>query len=299
MSPRPGVGPLGRICLAIAIVAIAWAWSAEAWAQPEPPPGGPQPGADDPMPAARDVTRPAAREPARKRATPARATPRPRIRPRRQVLDTEDPSISPGSATPVYRREPRRSRRGHPRKGMPVVRAQAGNWGMFFRFGGLASLDHGNNTRTVNGVLLTQVGFRYVVSETLIIPFYFGTGVRLIEPPDPDDKDTKDWAIELGVGIEYHFRIWRRISPFVGFSFGLGAVEPNGAHNTVFGVGLGPSLGVEYYIGDRVSITVMYMMTLQIEIEQQYDWSNDETVKQRSTLFNTAAGGAINIAYYF
>jgi hypothetical protein len=186
-------------------------------------------------------------------------------------------------------------------KGSPVVRAAAGNWGMFFRFGGLASLDHGSNTRSVDGLLLTQVGFRYVVSEKLIVPVYFSLGIRVINPPDDPfmpENDDKSWGMEIGSGIEYHFRIWRRISPFIAFNLGLGVSEPNGDSNTAFGIGFGPAMGVEYYIADRVSITVQYMMALQIEI-QQVPVGMDETDNWRTVQFNTMAGGAINIAYYF
>lgn len=218
-------------------------------------------------------------------------------------MDREDPTTTPGgsSAPKVtrYPAPPRAERVSAPlSKASPVVRAKAGNWGMFFRFGGLASLDHGNNTRSVDGLLLTQIGFRYVASEKIIIPIYFSMGVRLIKPPDDTDDDDRSWGFELGSGIEYHFRIWRRISPFIAFNLGLGVSEPNGSANTQFGIGFGPALGVEYYIADRVSLTVQYMMALQIEI-QQTPGMIDETEKWTTVQFSTIAGGAVNITYYF
>lgn len=202
-------------------------------------------------------------------------------------MPTTTPTTTPARAT-----TPKLS------KASPVVRAVAGNWGMFFRFGGLATLEHAGNTRNVDGLLLSQVGFRYVASEKLIIPLYFSLGVLLVKPPDGSGPDYRSWGLELGSGIEYHFRIWRRISPFIAFNLGFGVSEPNGGSNTAFGIGFGPAMGVEYYIADRVSITVQYMMTLQIAI-QQTPGAMDSTDKVQTVQFNTMAGGAINIAYYF
>ncbi|MFH2010003.1 MAG: hypothetical protein ABI333_25630 [bacterium] len=299
----------GSALTSLVLLATVCLWSAPIRAQPTPPPetapGGsapadPQPGAEDPA-----LPRPAVRpEPVRKRAAP-RARPRPRPRPRRQASDTEDPAASPASRptaatrtqTPSVGAAPDRPGSAQS-KASPVVRAVAGNWGMFFRFGGLATLDHGNNTRSVDGLLLTQVGFRYVVTEKIIIPLYFSLGVRFIKPPDNTMDDTESWGMEFGTGIEYHFRIWRRISPFIAFNVGLGVIEPAGDANMTFGIGFGPAMGVEYYIGDRVSITVQYMMTLQIEIQQTPNGMGGAD-EYKTVQFSTIAGGALNITYYF
>jgi hypothetical protein len=186
-----------------------------------------------------------------------------------------------------------------PTGGDPVVRAEAGNMGMYFRFGGLATLTHSNNTRTVGPLVFTQVGMKFVFSERLMLPVWFGTGLR-VDSPDDDNPATNEesatnWGIDLGVGIEYHFRIWRRISPFVGGSFGFDIEDPTQDDNVVLGVGLGPVLGVEYYIGDRVSVTGMYMFTIQFRHQDAPTGTNAVTTFGLSTL----AGGAVNITYYF
>jgi hypothetical protein len=174
---------------------------------------------------------------------------------------------------------------------MPAVRAEAGNIGMYFRFGGLASLAHSNNTRTIGPLVFTQVGMKFVFSETWMLPVYFGTGLR-VDSPDEGDSAT-NWGIDLGAGFEYHFRIWRRISPFLGVSLGINMEDPTMEDNLRFGFGVGPSLGVEYYIADRLSVTAMYMFVIQLNYQD--DPANSVTTFSMQTL----AGGALNITYYF
>jgi hypothetical protein len=190
----------------------------------------------------------------------------------------------------------------------PAVRAAAGNMGMYFRFGGLATLMAEGNTRNVGPLAFSQIGIKFVLSENWMVPLYFSTGIRLdsVEnPPDPSDPDsgeTANWGLEVGSGFEYHFRIWRRISPFFGVNVGIGFEDPTGETNLKIGVGLGPILGVEYYIADRVSLTAMYLVVLQVAHQAQPGpagplgpTSNDLTTFS----FSTMAGGALNLTYYF
>ena len=121
-----------------------------------------------------------------------------------------------------------------------------------------------------------------------MIPIFFGFGARISSPEGGDSSG--DIGFLLGGGLEYHFRIWRRISPYVGFGFGLGYSNPAGDDNGRFGVGMGPILGVEYYVFDHVSLQASYMMNLQIERS-----FGDET----NTLLATQAGGALNLTFYF
>ena len=171
---------------------------------------------------------------------------------------------------------------------MPVVRADAEDWSMFFRFGGLATMLAGNNTRTIDALMVTQVGMKYVPSEDTRIPFFLGFGIRH-NAPDGGSGAT-DWGFDLGAGYEWHFRIWRRISPFFGLNGGLGLADPDGNNNLVFGLGLGPTMGVEYFIADRMSLTAQYLMTFQLEIQPE-----DHVAFQ----FSTLAGGALNLSWYF
>jgi hypothetical protein len=200
----------------------------------------------------------------------------------------QEPAPEPA---PVQRPRPAPRRApGAPGDNSPVVRADAENLGLFFRFGGLAGLTHSNTQVNVGPLLFNHVGMKYVFSEEWMLPMWFGTGVR-IDSPSQGDSAT-NWGIGLGAGVEYHFRIWRRISPFFGGLFGLDMEDPTGESNLYFGVGLGPTLGVEYYIGDRLALTAMYMFMIQIMFQ---DGATSNTTFGLSTL----AGGALNITYYF
>ncbi len=190
----------------------------------------------------------------------------------------------------------------------PVVRAAAGNMGMYFRFGGLATLTASGNTRNVGPVAFTQVGLKFVLSESWMVPLYFSTGIRLdstenpTNPSEPDSDEETNWGLEVGSGFEYHFRIWRRISPFFGLNVGVGFEDPTGEDNLRFGVGLGPILGVEYYIADRVSLTAMYMVVIQIAHQEQAGGMGPAgplTNNVTTFSFSTMAGGALNLTYYF
>ena len=55
-----------------------------------------------------------------------------------------------------------------------------------------------------------------------------------------------------------YFRIWRRIAPYFGVKLHLHYVDPSGDKNYLVQFALGPTLGVEYFIGDRVSLTMEY-----------------------------------------
>ena len=174
-----------------------------------------------------------------------------------------------------------------------MVRAMSGDIGMYFRFGGLAPLTHTNNQRTIGALVFNQIGVKFVFSEQLMLPVWFGTGIRVDNPSG--SEASSDWGIEMGVALEYHFRIWRRISPFVGGSFGLDFQDPSNDDNSRFGMGLGPIAGIEYYIADRVSLTAMYMFLIQIALQDAPIPGADTTIFGISTL----AGGALNITYYF
>jgi hypothetical protein len=260
------------------LLAMVWLLCAtSAWAQDDQPPITPQP--------------PTATQPAPPPAPP------PPVRSAPPAVDREEPKRPPPStATP----EPAMP------DGSPVVRATAGNMGLFFRFGGLANLFATGNSRTVSSgaagseaLVLTQVGMKFVRDEHWIFPIYFGSSLRLSSPEKGNSRT--DWGLDLGGGFEYHFRIWRRISPFVGASLGLGLTDPSGDNNFIFGLGFGPALGVEYYIGDRVSLAAMYLLALQVAYQQVRD-ATSYPVSSTSTTgfsFQTLAGGSLYLTYYF
>jgi hypothetical protein len=193
----------------------------------------------------------------------------------------------------------------------PVVRATGGNLGLLFRFGGLANLFATGNSRTIaagtsgtEALILTQVGMKIVLSERWMVPVYFGSSVRVVNPDEGSttgvDLDRTDWGIDFGAGFEYHFRIWRRISPFIGFNLGIGITDPSGGDNSNYGVGFGPSLGVEYYIGDRVSLAALYQLVLNVSyLEVRSSASSGGVSSVTGFGFQTLAGGSLYLTYYF
>jgi hypothetical protein len=201
-----------------------------------------------------------------------------------RAQDTPAPGPPPPAAAPAA---PAAS------EAAPVVRAEPGNLGLFFRFGGLATLDLGGNSQTVNGnFILTEVGLKIVHTSQLVINLHFGTALRL-QSPSPGGN-AGDVGLAGGGGVEYHFRVWRRISPFIGFDATLGYVNPTGTDNWSIGFGVGPVLGIEYYLADRLSVTAEYMGLIQIT----YDKTGANT-SNTQVGFQTLAGGALILTWYF
>jgi len=250
--------------------------SSAAWAQADQPPPAPEPPVVAPPP------------------PPAPAPPPP---PRR-VVDDESPGRSAPPAAPAA--APARAP-----DGSPVVRAQAGDLGFFFKLGGLATLDHSNTSRVVDALAFTQVGLKFVSSERLMLRAYFGTGLQHSKAQSCPDVGTctttksTDMGIEGGVTLEYHFRVWRRISPFVGAGLGLGYVNPSGGSNWNLGVGFGLFFGVEYYLGDRLSITAEYMLTFEVGYQKLPTGVPGTSSSITTFAYRTLAGGALVVTYYF
>jgi hypothetical protein len=222
-------------------------------------------------------------------------------------LGAADPEDTGDAERPPPPLAPRR-----PDAGDPVERAACGDLGFFFRFGGLATLEATGNSRAVgqSAVVLTQVGFKLVRGEDWMFPIYFGTGVRVDHSTastttggttNNSTSSATDVGLDLGAGFEYHFRIRKRISPFVGATVGFTYTNPSGKSNDVYGVGFGPTFGVEYYLADRVSLTAQYLVTFQVAYEKASASVAGATVTSSVTsyAFQTLAGGAMNLTYYF
>jgi hypothetical protein len=188
----------------------------------------------------------------------------------------------------------------------PVVRAQAGNMGFFFNFAGLATLTTSGPKEStvvqgaaatppvpaVSAYIFSNIGLKIVVSEKLIVPLQFGTAIRVTKYSGGGNDPLTDWGLSLGGGIEYHFRIWRRISPFVGGGLSFTFLDPTGSSNFDFSFSLIPTVGVEYYIGDRVSLAALYQFHIRL------GWTDGASAR---TIFSatTLAGGAMVLTYYF
>jgi hypothetical protein len=160
---------------------------------------------------------------------------------------------------------------------------------MFFSFGGLANMDAGSPSLDVAGFIFNQVGVKFALTQRWMLPVSFGLGLNVYEPDGPADRNV-DWGMMLGVGFEYHFRIWRRISPFVGAGIGFEFNDPRDRDNLRFGASLGPRMGIEFYWADRASLSAHYEFRLQVVHMQ-------ESFTRVSLL--TAAGGGLTLTFYF
>jgi len=171
----------------------------------------------------------------------------------------------------------------------PVVRAGRGNIGMFFRFGGLATMGAESPSEDVAGFVFNQVGIKFALSERWMLPLHFGVGLNINDPSGTSGTNV-DWGMMLGAAFEYHFRIWRRISPYVGAGLGLEFNDPRGGDNLRFAATMGPQMGIEFYWADHASLAAFYEFRLRIL--NQHD-------SYTQVSFQTAAGGGLTLTFYF
>jgi hypothetical protein len=171
-----------------------------------------------------------------------------------------------------------------------VRRAEKGDWGMQFTFGGLAPLsiagvrDHG-----VNRLLMTELGFRRV-TENFIIPFSVGAGV-FHHNPDGDPGTQNDAGIAASVGILKPFRVWRRISPYAGGIVRFAYLDPTGDNNWLVQLAIGGVIGTEFYVGDRVSLLFQGQLDVGANIF--------DGLTQVRAATSIAAGGQTGLVFYF
>ena len=212
-----------------------------------------------------------------------------------------EPAVTPsaGQDVEVAPRRPRGGRDGDDdddddddgRRGMrrSVRRAEAGDWGMQFTFGGLAPLSiAGVRDLGVNRLLVTELGFRRV-TENWIIPFSIGAGVFHHNPDDGSSQN--DAGLSASFGLLKPFRVWRRISPYAGGMFHFHYLDPTGANNWLVNVSIGPVIGTEFYVGDRVSLL------FQGQFDVGINAFDGLTQVHAST--SLAAGGQTGLVFYF
>ena len=164
----------------------------------------------------------------------------------------------PGPHSDPYDRAPIRSRRhddDDDDDDDEISRFEPGLWGMQFTFGGLAPMSIGGLREfAINRLAFTELGFRRVLSNDWAL--LFGVGAGLFRH-NPDSGDTQnDVGLAASYGFQKWFRVWRRIAPYAGGRIRIGYAEPEGRANWNVALGLGPMLGVEYFVGHRVSLSL-------------------------------------------
>ncbi len=210
------------------------------------------------------------------------------------VAETPPPSAAPARDDEIAPRAEERDdddddddARGGRRR--TVRRAEQGDWGMQFTFGGLAPLsiagvrDHG-----VNRLLMTELGFRRL-TENFIIPFSIGAGVFHHNPETGSSQN--DAGIAASVGLLKPFRVWRRISPYAGGMLHLHYLDPTGDNNWLVNFSIGPVIGTEFYIGDRVSLLFQGQFDIGANIF--------DGLTQVRAATSIAAGGQTGLVFYF
>lgn len=178
----------------------------------------------------------------------------------------------------------------------PVVRFGKGDMGMTFLFGGLAPMSvAGMVTQTVGRALFTEVGVRKALSDDWMLPVSFGVGMLNNRPAGTDTSFT-DFGLSFTVGIQHYFSKWRRIAPFVGAKLHLHYLDPTGPTNYLIQTAVGPTLGIEYFVADMVSLTMESTLFIGINYLAVPTESKTVQVGIQSLI---SFGGLMGLTFYF
>jgi hypothetical protein len=173
----------------------------------------------------------------------------------------------------------------------PVLRAAPGNWGMTFIFGGLAPLTLGGlgDRKIGDGLLFTEIGVRRVFKR-VVIPFSIGAGISRAQPEGATAKTTTA-GVSASVAVLKGFRVWRRIAPYWGAFFHTHYIHAGGSGNWLLNFSVGPILGIEYFLADRVSLYGQGVFGIGPDITR--------TTVSVSASSAIAAGGQLGLTFYF
>jgi hypothetical protein len=200
---------------------------------------------------------------------------------------TSAPAVAPAPAPgPAAAPAPE----GPPPDSQPVLRAAPGNWGMTFIFGGFAPLSVAGlgDLPLPSGLLFTEIGVRRVFKR-VVIPFSFGAGVAQTR----QDGQSPVYAagVSASVAVLKGFRVWRRIAPYYGAFIHTHYIDARGPDNWLVNLTIGPILGIEYFIADRVSLYGQGIFGFGPEFTKgKVDFT------ARATM---AAGGQLGLTFYF
>ena len=186
-------------------------------------------------------------------------------------------------------------------KASPVERPIAGDMGMSFAFQGLAPLSVGGvQSFSVGRALMAEVGIRYMLADKWALPFSFGAGLLNLSPNGGGDSST-DLGLSFTVGFQRYFRTWRRIAPYFGAKLSVAYVDPSGPSNYLVRIGVGPALGIEYFIADRVSLSMEYNVFLSFQVEGDSPRGAPGTLGGTVVALNTSLwmGGQMALTFYF
>jgi hypothetical protein len=240
---------------------VAWQPAADATVPPAP--------ADQPVPGASSSPTPAASAVPADAATPAT--------PDLPAPSPPAPVVPPPGSSPPDTQ--------------PVIRAAPGNWGMTFIFGGLGPLSVAGlgDQPLADGLIFTEIGVRRVFKR-VVLPFSFGAGIAHRTRPGTSQPETAA-GISASIAVLKGFRVWRRIAPYTGAFLHTHYVDAPGPDNWLVNVSVGPILGIEYFLADRVSLYGQGVFAIGPNLTK----TSIQFVAQAVM----AAGGQLGLTFYF
>ncbi|WAS94591.1 hypothetical protein [Nannocystis punicea] len=173
----------------------------------------------------------------------------------------------------------------------PVVRAAPGNWGMTFIFGGLGPLSVAGlgDQPLADGMMFTEIGVRRVFKK-FVLPFSFGAGITH-RTREGTSRPEVSAGVSGSIAVLKGFRVWRRIAPYTGAFLHVHYLDSPGPNNWLVNLSVGPILGIEYFLADRVSL---YGQGI-IGIGPQFTRQSVQFVARAMM----AAGGQLGLTFYF
>ena len=180
---------------------------------------------------------------------------------------------------------------GKPPDTQPVIRAAPGNWGMTFIFGGLGPLSVAGlgDQPLADGLIFTEIGVRRVFKK-FVLPFSFGAGIAHRTRPGTSTPETAA-GVSASIAVLKGFRVWRRIAPYTGAFLHTHYVDAPGPDNWLVNISVGPILGIEYFLADRVSLYGQGVFAIGPNLTK--------TSVQFVAQAVMAAGGQLGLTFYF
>jgi hypothetical protein len=118
------------------------------------------------------------------------------------------------------------------------------------------AVEGGSFDEFVKGAIQSEFALNYGITPSIIIGGYAGLGIGLLPDAVDDfcggDVDCSIFLLNVGMAAEYRIMPGNLVNPWVGANFGIEwttlsvSSEYADASSSLFGIGFGPSLGVDF-----------------------------------------------------